>query len=590
MLLKKEKEDAMNTKQKVAIYSRVSTQEQATEGVSIEAQAAALKAYAKSRGWEIFDEYVDGGHSGGTDDRPELRRLLNDAKLHRFDIIAVCKLDRFFRNLRLLLNHLHDLEQLGIKFISTQEGLDTSTSYGKFAVQIMGVIAEFERGRIGERVRDSRQYQVAQGRWPGGRPPYGYRWLAKEHKWEINEKEAGVVRHIYNLYLKEDLGLMNIILRLNQDGYRTRFGYTWRFHTVHRILSHPAYKGLHPKGLKMPSIIDQDTWDAAQEKRLKARNIRREPRNWLLQGLCICGECGHVFGCQQKNSKERRYYSCQGRDKDAHLDGSPKCVMPRIRADGLEKAVWSRLKAVMTDHEAFRDSLRNTLDDLKQRKNSLSTGWVSKEKELRVVYEKKERLGLVYADLAITKEKYEKEMNILKKKESELLKVRTNLDPKVKIELDDLERAMASLEKTIDGKTGKLFLTELGVWMDSIPDNWIVGHNIPCVDRWDDPDALINTESFKIGEHGPLMTMVDGPVQSNFEVPRETVLRNVRNILKWLDIKVYVFSDRIEMMGFIPTEVIDIPGSGKDTNGGPIIPSAFMKGRGKKEKEGLRPS
>ena len=117
--------------QRVAIYARVSSQEQATEGVSIEAQIAALKAYAKSQGWQIFDEYIDGGYSGSTDERPSLKRLLIDADQHLFDIIAVCKLDRFFRNLRLLLNHLYKLDQLGIKFVATQEGVDTSTQYGK---------------------------------------------------------------------------------------------------------------------------------------------------------------------------------------------------------------------------------------------------------------------------------------------------------------------------------------------------------------------------------------------------------------------------------------------------------------------------
>ena len=212
------------------------------------------------------------------------------------------------------------------------------------------------------------------------------------------------MRYIYSLYLKEDLGIMNIILRLNEEGYRTHFGYTWCFHTVHRILSHSAYKGLHPKGLMMPSIIDQDTWEAAQKKRLSARSIRRNPKNWLLQGRCICGECGHVLGCQQKNSKERRYYSCNGRDKDTHLDGSPKCTLPRTRADGLEKAVWRRLKSIMTDHEALRDSLRSTLEDLKQRRNSLSKGSEFNEKEIQTIYDKKERLALVYADQAITRE------------------------------------------------------------------------------------------------------------------------------------------------------------------------------------------
>jgi len=213
-----------NTQHRVAVYARVSTQEQAVEGVSIDAQVAALKANAKIQGWETTDVYIDGGYSGGTDERPALKRLLADAKQHRFNVIAVCKLDRFFRNLRLLLNHLHGLEQLGIKFISTQEGLDTSTPYGKFAVQMMGVIAEFERGRIGERVRDSRRYLVSNGNWPGGKTLYGYRWLAEEKKWEVVLEEAETVQRIYHLYLDQKKGMDTIAraYRYRPSSMRTR--------------------------------------------------------------------------------------------------------------------------------------------------------------------------------------------------------------------------------------------------------------------------------------------------------------------------------------------------------------------------------
>ena len=101
--------ERMDTKPRVAIYARVSSQEQVAEGVSIKAQGATLKAYAKSQGWEVAEEYIDGGYSGGTDERPALKRLLADASQRRFNIIAVCKLDRFFRNLRLLLNYRHML-------------------------------------------------------------------------------------------------------------------------------------------------------------------------------------------------------------------------------------------------------------------------------------------------------------------------------------------------------------------------------------------------------------------------------------------------------------------------------------------------
>ena len=184
---------------KVAVYSRVSSDEQANEGVSIPAQKETLRTYASAMKWEVFDEYVDPGYSGGTDDRPAFKRMIRDARAKRFDVIAVCKLDRFFRNLRLLLNCLHELDELGIKFVSVQENLDTFNPFGKFAVQIVGVIAEFERDRIGERVKDARHHILSKGDWPGGITLYGYHWENKERKWEIIPQEAEVVRKVFDL-------------------------------------------------------------------------------------------------------------------------------------------------------------------------------------------------------------------------------------------------------------------------------------------------------------------------------------------------------------------------------------------------------
>ena len=270
--------NAGDSRKAVSIYARVSSQEQAVEGVSIEAQLSALRAYAKSQGWEILDEYIDAGYSGGTDERPALKRLLIDASQRRFNIIAVCKLDRFFRNLRLLLNHLHRLEQLGTKFVSTQEGLDTSTPYGKFAMQIMGVITEFERDRIGERVKDSRRYLISGGYWPGGRTVYGYRWLADQRSWVVVPEEAEIVQRIYDLYVNNKAGMESIAAVLNKDGLYTRDGAHWDYGNVRQMLAHPGYKGRHKIGIPMPSIIDESTWHLAQQKREHARSVLADPK------------------------------------------------------------------------------------------------------------------------------------------------------------------------------------------------------------------------------------------------------------------------------------------------------------------------
>jgi len=560
-------------KQKVAIYARVSSQEQAVEGVSIEAQIAALKAYAKSQDWEIADQYIDAGYSGGTDERPAMRRLLSDAGLDKFQIIAVCKLDRFFRNLRLLLNHLYSLEQIGIKFVATQEGLDTTNAYGKFAVQIMGVIAEFERGRIGERVRDSLQYRISLGRWPGGQTVYGYRWLYDKNEWEIDENEAAVVRYIYDLYLKENLGTMKIPFRLNEEGYHTRRGYRWGFSIVYNILSHSAYKGAHPKGYKMPAIIDEETWEMARAKRREARHVRKAVHNWLLQGRCICGECGHVLGCQQKDATERRYYGCPGRSKDTHLDGSPRCKLPRMKADLLERAVWERLKLVLTDSETLRESIRRTLTELKERREHLYQSTGSVDQKLEAIVAKKERLGLSFADGAISRETYQKKLQEAARIEKDLLNSRDNLSPDDRSEIGELDQAIASLEKTLNSESVKILLTELGIQVAYTPEGWITGYDVPGVVEGLENWAVVEApDTLRIPEMGMTMSIVDRLESNwNLEVTRDTIWRNIRETFNRLSIKVYIFNDRVEIRGHIPTEIINISHEDARSRREPII-------------------
>jgi site-specific DNA recombinase len=420
---------ATDNKQKnVAIYARVSSQEQANEGVSIEAQIAALRAYAKSQGWEVFDEYIDGGFSGGTDDRPALKRLLIDANRHRFNIVAVCKLDRFFRNLRLLLNHLHSLEQLGIKFVSTQEGMDTSTYYGKFAVQIMGVIAEFERGRIGERVRDSRRYLISAGNWPGGRTTYGYRWLKGERKMEVVPAEAEIVRKVYKLYVKDKKGIDTIAGALNKDGATTRDGAAWRFGAIRKILTHPGYKGQHQIGIPMPPIIDESTWQQAQQRREEARSVLADPQGWLLQGICFCGSCGHVLKCMRKRLGKPRYYACRGRVLRNHWNGGKRCNLHYVRADWLERKAWEKVKEVLSNSDKLNECANRSLAELEDRRKEIGARSSAIESKLKAVRAREERLGMAFADGAVNESAYRSKLKQLKKEETDLLKYHHNID------------------------------------------------------------------------------------------------------------------------------------------------------------------
>jgi DNA invertase Pin-like site-specific DNA recombinase len=141
-----------------AIYARVSTFDQEPEN-----QLTELRRYATARGWTVT-EFVDRGVSGAKDRRPALDALLSDAKRRRFDVLVCWRLDRLGRNLRHLITVLDDLQSLGIPFVSLAEGIDATTPAGKLQMHILGAIAEFERGRIRERVMAGLERARGQGK------------------------------------------------------------------------------------------------------------------------------------------------------------------------------------------------------------------------------------------------------------------------------------------------------------------------------------------------------------------------------------------------------------------------------------------
>jgi DNA invertase Pin-like site-specific DNA recombinase len=146
---------------RVAIHARVST---VNHGQDVSMQTRELREYCKRRNLRIVGQYTDIGVSGSKDSRPELNRLMVDAKQRRFDTVCVWKLDRFGRSLRHLVNALAEFESLGICFISLKDNLDLSTPSGRLMFQIIGAVAEFERALIQERVKAGMRHAKANGK------------------------------------------------------------------------------------------------------------------------------------------------------------------------------------------------------------------------------------------------------------------------------------------------------------------------------------------------------------------------------------------------------------------------------------------
>jgi DNA invertase Pin-like site-specific DNA recombinase len=132
---------------RIGIYARVSTNDQ-----SCEMQVRDLRAYCTARGFDLVREYVDVGQSGGKDSRPELNKLMDDARKRQFDAIVVWRFDRFARSTKHLLSALEEFRSLGIQFVSYQENIDTSSALGQALFTIVSAVAQLERDLIRERV------------------------------------------------------------------------------------------------------------------------------------------------------------------------------------------------------------------------------------------------------------------------------------------------------------------------------------------------------------------------------------------------------------------------------------------------------
>jgi len=224
---------------RAAIYIRVSTEEQAEEGYSLEAQQERLIAYCEAQGWEIAGIYVDRGHTGRkVSNREEYKRMM--AEKDRWDNILVLKMDRIHRNSKNFMIMMEDLERWDKKFTSMWEELDTSTSIGRFVVDMIQRIAQLESEQIGERTYMGMAQKAESGGLLGFNPPFGYD--IESNDLVLRDGEAEVVRELFSSYLS-GRSMNDIAQALNGRGVLTRRGSLWTIYSIRQILHNPAYAG-----------------------------------------------------------------------------------------------------------------------------------------------------------------------------------------------------------------------------------------------------------------------------------------------------------------------------------------------------------
>ncbi len=252
---------------RVAVYARVSTEDQAKEGFSLDAQKDRLKAYCQAKGWEIAGEYVDDGHSGRDTKRPAYQKMLEEKD--NWDTLLVIKMDRIHRNSKNFMEMMDDLKKWGKEFSSMQESLDTSTAMGRFVMDIIQRIAQLESEQIGERVyMGMKQKASTVGGSLGGYAPYGYELL--EGRLEIDQGECEGVRLIFEEYIQGRTS-REIAELLNSKGLKKKSGASWYKVTISRMLKNPVYCGYMEwdgvlRRADHPAIVDVSLFNEVQKE------------------------------------------------------------------------------------------------------------------------------------------------------------------------------------------------------------------------------------------------------------------------------------------------------------------------------------
>jgi site-specific DNA recombinase len=295
-----------------AIYTRVSTDQGLDQEFnSLDAQYDASSAYIKSQahaGWSLIKaRYDDGGYSGGSTDRPDLQRLLNDIRARKIDVIVVYKVDRLTRSLADFAKLVELFDAHGVSFVSVTQQFNTTTSMGRLTLNVLLSFAQFEREVTSERIRDKIAASKRKGLWVGGPLPLGYDM--KDGKIAVVESEAEQVRLIYRRYLElsgvnalaRDLRERNIRTktRLLANG-ATRGGIPFERGTLFYLLRNRFYIGeVKYKGDilpgEQPAIMERALFDGVQQKltdQWTTRSTIRNAGDHLLAGL-LFDDVGH---------------------------------------------------------------------------------------------------------------------------------------------------------------------------------------------------------------------------------------------------------------------------------------------------------
>ena len=370
---------------RVALYARVSTDQQVREGDSVGSQLDALERYAKSHGYTIVDRYVDDGISGSLlNERDELQRLLDDIKADKIDIVCFVRLDRWFRSVRHYLNTQSILDEHGVSWVAIWESYETETPQGRLMINQMLSFAQFECENTSQRILRVFDYKKAKNEVLSGKVPFGYRI---EDKHLVPDEHADTVRLAFETYIETNS--MSETIRLTQG-----LGLPVTQRAMKHLLQNEKYIGRgYGHDDFCPAIVDKATFDEVQ--RLLAMNVRKgRIHDYIFSGLIVCNDCGckmaGAYDTYKRTGEKYFTYRCTGYYRPIKICGNSKCPNEKK----LEKFLVQNLKRF-----AFEEV------DVKDAKDTVDYGKLIEATERKIAREKE-----LYVNELITIDEYRRDV------------------------------------------------------------------------------------------------------------------------------------------------------------------------------------
>jgi DNA invertase Pin-like site-specific DNA recombinase len=348
---------------RAAIYARVSTDEQAEHGTSLEDQVRRCEAYCVAQGWTVAAIHREEGVSGSLASRPQLDQLMRSAKRGELDAIVVAKLDRWGRSMRHLSSALGDLDDLHVRFASVAEAIDSSTASGRLLRNVLGAIAEFEREAIIERTSSGLRAVARGGGWPGGPPPYGYRVErdGNRSRLAVDDGEAAIIGLAVDCLVDRRMTTWQTAAELNALGCVPRRAPRWTHHNLRRLLldgrglsGRWPYRRLGANDgsageiiVEIPAILTAERHlllHAALARTSTGPGATARKTSYLLAGR-LRSACGGTMHGISRRDRSTRVYRCINDRAEAH----DRCTCRRAEASALEAAVWNEVVAVLRD-------------------------------------------------------------------------------------------------------------------------------------------------------------------------------------------------------------------------------------------------